>query len=1596
MKGCVKFPSVKAFLWLLALSFFASVSPAQTISPFNTPLYFEANKDQTAFLSVGNDYQFLVSASGAQITLHDSLAAPATAQMRFAGANPGAKVQGEGELPGKINFFIGNDSSQWQTGLPTFARVQITEIYPGINLVFHGNQQQLEYDFALAPDADPNAIRIHFDGVDKISLTPQGDLILKIGRGEVRQPKPEIYQTVADARQIIGGGYKILDSQTVAFEIGDYNHSLPLVIDPVLVYSAYFASSKATTGWAIARDTNDCTYIAGQTVAKGFFTPNAVQTNFAGGKFTGDAFVAKFDNTGTNLIYLTYLGGTNDEAAYALAVDGNSDVFITGYTDSTNFPVVNPLPDHAQISGKRDPNAGRFPADAFVTELSPDGSSLVYSTYLGGNSTDIGYGIALDSLGDAYVTGLTYSTNFPVTATALLDHLACTNDFYNSANAFVAEVAPGGGALVYSTYLGGTNYDAGRAIAVDGSDNVLVAGFTSSTNFPTWHIPAGLPIYLNGVTNKKGNNDNSFDAFVTKFPPLTSLIPVSSQTNFYSTYLGGTNSETAYGIAVDAAGHAYVTGFTASTNFPTTNNNPPGLFSFMVTNGTANRVATNVFLTELDTTNGAVLHSVVFGGRGVDIGYGVAVDAAGDAFVVGGSTSTNFPTMNTSGPLSATNSYKQGYDVFVTGFSNDWSRMYYSVFVGGRKDDIGHGIALDEATNVFITGKTMSTNFPTTNAGVYFFNGGTNTSGTNFIDGTEYVGTNDAFITEIALGELPSGPVITSPLPSAQTNGLLTTFNLTITASGTPPLVYQWQITTNSAIGITNFPAGSLTNLNAKDKKRFAGTTSNSLTIIDAQLTNTATYVVVVTNNWGAVTDSVDLTILPFAPDITVALTNQTVGEGDTVIFPTTVTGTLPLHFQWQFNGTNLANKSPFSGANSNTLVLVNVQTTNAGTYSLIVTNNYGSVTDSMTLTVLTFPPEITNAPPQFQTNGLKTAFALTVGVSGSPPLIYQWQFNGTNLTSKDKGYIGINSNSLVFPDAQTNQSGDYTVIVTNRYGSATTNANVLIIPMPPVITVPPTNQTVNVGDRVVFQVNGTGTEPVHVQWLLNGTNLLNKSPFSGVNTAALVITNVQLSQAGTYSVIVTNAYGSASTNATLTVLSFPPVITNAPPLFQTNASGTTFSLTINASGSPRLFYQWQLNGTNLTTKSKNYVGVNSNSLTIKDALTNQSGDYTVIVTNSFGQASTNMNVLIIPLGPEIPVPPTNQTVGIGNTVTFPITATGSPTLHYQWQRDGTNLLNKGNFRGVNTNTLKITAATTNDSGTISIIVTNNYGAVTDSVTFTVLALPPQIDIPPTNQLSGVGPIASASFTLTASGSLPLFYQWQTNGVNLTNGDHYIGVNSNTLVINDVQTNDGVDYEVVVSNAYGTVITNASLTIVTTPVIISFGPTNQTVAPGSTVSFTLVATGTPGVPLLYAWSTDGGDELLTNNDRISGATNGTGTLTISNVQASDAGTYTAFAYYTIALANSQNLFASTNAILTVTSALNIGSIVLTSSGDGLVISGSGGTTNGSYSVLISSNLLAPLNSWTPIQTNQFDNEGNFIFTNTGQTNDQEFYILKQP
>ena len=695
----------------------------------NLPLWFEAGTP-SRFTARAGDSEFVISSTGAEFTLAKNGGAAAGGRLQFAGANAAARISGDQPLAGKINYLVGSNPNQWQVNVPTFARVRVENIYPGVNLVYYGSRQKLEYDFDLAAGINPSVIQLHFDGAEKISLNPQGELVIRFSSGEIIQHAPVAYQILRGARQEIAAGYTILDAHTAAFNLGNYNRSEPLVIDPVLNFSTYYGGNNGDTGWAIAVNPADGSiYVAGQTFSTQFSnrvpfsTSGAYQTNYAGGSQAGDAFVARFDHSGTNLIYATYLGGSGDDAGYAIAVDVAGNAYVAGATTSVNFPVTNSIPGGNHI-GPADPNSHQQLTDAFVTELNPGGSNLVYSTYIGGNSSDGAFGITLDPAGDAFITGFTYSTNFPVTPNAFQPHLMCLYTFSVNFNAFVSEIAAGGNTLNYSTYLGGTNIDLGKAIAFN-NNRLFVAGYTSSTNFPATNFISQYLIatnrvgtnavvstnffsgqHLNGLTNSVVG---PYDAFVTAFSVSGAGTNVSL---LYSTFLGGNNNDTATGIAADAAGDAYVTGATISTNFPSEGF---GLPSFVRTNGYYFYGVTNSFLTQVkwDGTNPSIGYSTMFGQQGGDVAYGVTLDAAGNVYVVGAATSTNFPTTgaNLIGSLTPTNAGLS--DVFVTAFAADFSALLYSAYLGGSGNDVGYGIAIDPAGNADIVGQTFSVNFPT-------------------------------------------------------------------------------------------------------------------------------------------------------------------------------------------------------------------------------------------------------------------------------------------------------------------------------------------------------------------------------------------------------------------------------------------------------------------------------------------------------------------------------------------------------------------------------------------------------------------------------------------------------------------------------------------------------------------------------------------------------------------------------------------------------------------------------------------------------------------------------------------------------------------
>jgi hypothetical protein len=591
-------------------------------------------------------------------------------RMRLVGADSTAAAEGANELSGKTNYLVGDDPSKWRTEVPTFGRVRYAEVYPGVDVVYYGNQRQLEYDFHIAPGRDPRAVSLRFDGADRIEVDARGDLLLKLGESVVRQPKPFVYQEVAGARREVNAGYAVGADGRVGFSVGEYDRGLPLVIDPTLVYSTYLGGTGADQGWSVAVDSAGQAFLAGFTTSTNFPTANAIQA--ANGGFQ-DAFVAKLNAAGTALVYSTYLGGSSTEQARGIAIDSAGNAYVTGFTGSTNFPTANAF-QAAQGAGNSQ--------DIFVAKLNASGTALVYSTYLGGDGAlDFGEGIAVDSAGNAYVTGVTNSSNFP-TANAIQAAHAGGGDV------FVTKFNAAGNALVYSTYLGGSDFEIAEHIAVDSSGGAYVTGDTRSTNYPTLS-----PIQ---AANAGGAND----AFVSK-------VNAAGNALVYSTYLGGSASDQGESVAVDSGGNAYITGTTDSTNFPTANALQPA-------NGGVG-ITQDAFVTKLNASGSALIYSTYLGGSGGEVGHGIAVDSAGNAYVTGGSGSnTSFPTANAIQCVRA-----GGADVFVTKINAAGNALAYSTYLGGSGDgttiEIGRAIAVDSAGNAYVTGGTDSTNFPTVN-----------------------------------------------------------------------------------------------------------------------------------------------------------------------------------------------------------------------------------------------------------------------------------------------------------------------------------------------------------------------------------------------------------------------------------------------------------------------------------------------------------------------------------------------------------------------------------------------------------------------------------------------------------------------------------------------------------------------------------------------------------------------------------------------------------------------------------------------------------------------------------------------------------------
>ena len=666
-----------------------SSSQATPASAFakDLPLSFEPNRGQTdeqvRFLSRTPGYNVFLTATEAvfawragtakensPVRARNSQSRSELFRIALKGANSRAVTTGTSQLPGIRNYFIKDKPGLWQSDIPTYGKVRYANIYPGIDLTYYGTQQQFEYDFEVAAGADPGVIKLVCHGGDP-AIDGNGDLVFSLKRGVLRQHKPFVYQDVNGQRVVIDSHFVILGKREIGFELGRYDNSRALVIDPVLVYSTYLGGAGIDSGSSIDLDNNGNIYVTGTTNSVAFPTQNPLSSSLAG---LEDIFVTKLNPSGSAILYSTYIGGSSNDRADGIFVDRNNGAaYVVGRVDggSADFPTT----PGSLASTYR---GGDF--DGFVLKLNPGGNSLAYSTFLGGEENDSAVGVAADAAGNTYVTGGTRSHGFPTTPGGYQPFVAGDTD------AYFIKLNPAGSSLLYATLLGGGTTDRGSSVRVDGAGNVYIVGFTSSSDFPT----------QNAFQNSLGG---SFDAFVARIDPSQS----GGSSLIFCSYLGGVADDKGYGLALDSANNIYVAGQTSSADFPVLNAAQPtraGNF--------------DAFISKLSSA-GVKAYATYLGGSQDDRATAIAVTPAGNAYVTGFTESSNFPTAT-----AVQISNGGGADAFVTKLNGTGNGIVYSTYLGGSGNDnfantttFSGNIALDVNLNAYVTGFTASANFPT-------------------------------------------------------------------------------------------------------------------------------------------------------------------------------------------------------------------------------------------------------------------------------------------------------------------------------------------------------------------------------------------------------------------------------------------------------------------------------------------------------------------------------------------------------------------------------------------------------------------------------------------------------------------------------------------------------------------------------------------------------------------------------------------------------------------------------------------------------------------------------------------------------------------
>jgi uncharacterized protein (TIGR03437 family) len=656
-------------LWIAAAVPQKPLIPVPKLKAYvRTGLVFEPNVGQAdpevRWISRTPDRTLLLTQDEARMVLRRK-GKSSTVRMKIVGANRNAQTQGVERLSSYTNYLLGNQASKWRTGVPHYSRVKYSSVYPGVDVVYYSTDNQVEYDFVVAPGGDPSRIEMAYEGADSMRVAANGDLVLTVDGRDIRQLRPKVYQNIGGRQVEVAASYKIRAEKRVEFALAAYDRSRELVIDPILEYSAFFGAVGNDTGIGVAVDKDGAIYLGGTTTSAALLnTSGQAQPQL---REQPDAFVSKSTREG-RLLWTSYVGGFGQDNGRDIAVDNNTgNVYLTGTTQGINFPNVTPREE------------GRTDDDGFLAVLTPDGRSFIHTMLIGGPGSEVANAIAIDAMGAAYIAGVTSGGRFPTVGGFQQGPSG------GGADTFVVKINVAQRQIVYATYVGASGFDSALGIAVDRQGSAYVCGYTTSANFLIDRQPAGA------------RNQGVEDAFVYKLTPQGNDV-------IYGFYLGGTGLDQAYRIAVDAAGAAYLLGVTNSANFPTTSNAAQRTYG----GGVA-----DAFVAKINPAGTAAAYSTFLGGSRDDGGFGgIAVDAAGSAYVSGYTNSADFPVQSPMQPRIGGD-----FDGFVARISPDGTRRLYSSYFGGPAEERAYALAMGPDNRVVLAGKTASQSLPTPQIG---------------------------------------------------------------------------------------------------------------------------------------------------------------------------------------------------------------------------------------------------------------------------------------------------------------------------------------------------------------------------------------------------------------------------------------------------------------------------------------------------------------------------------------------------------------------------------------------------------------------------------------------------------------------------------------------------------------------------------------------------------------------------------------------------------------------------------------------------------------------------------------------------------------